>query len=339
MKIRKSIASLTVEEKSKFVNALLQLKKGGKYDQYVHWHHHVMIPTVFPNEPNDANYRNGAHRGPSFLPWHRAFLLAVEEDLQKVDSSITIPYWDWVSDSKLPDPKAAPIWQDDFMGGDGNVEKNDEVESGEFAFSKGTWKIVMDPDGPELRRSLGRMKIGNIAIETLPTQEDLILAMTEGFYDVPNSNNSPFTIGFRNRLEGWITRRGDYRVKTEGSQLHNRVHLWVGRSMTPMTSPNDPVFILHHCFVDKIWADWQEVQMKNNASAAPHYVPISGGPKGHNISDTLKPFDLTVEDTLDISKLGYRYEEATANFRAKEFALSRISAFEADRLISPFWAD
>ncbi|HEX5847186.1 MAG TPA: tyrosinase family protein, partial [Rhodoplanes sp.] len=29
--------------------------------------------------------------------------------------------------------------------------------------------------------------------------------------------------------------------------------------MAPMTSPNDPVFFLHHCFVDKAWADWQEV--------------------------------------------------------------------------------
>ena len=53
--------------------------------------------------------------------------------------------------------------------------------------------------------------------------------------------------------------RGDSRVKTVGSQLHNRVHLWVGGNMAPMTSPNDPVFFLHHCFVDKAWADWQEV--------------------------------------------------------------------------------
>jgi hypothetical protein len=33
--------------------------------------------------------------------------------------------------------------------------------------------------------------------------------------------------------------------------------MWVGGSMLPMTSPNDPCFFLHHCFVDKIWADWQ----------------------------------------------------------------------------------
>jgi len=184
--------------------------------------------------------------GQAFLPWHRAFLKAVENDLQQIDKSVTIPYWDWVADSKLPDPKSAPIWDKsapiwdkNFMGGDGNESNSNIVESGAFAFTMGNWNIVMDDAGPELRRSLGRFKAGNISIDTLPNEDDLRLAMTEAFYDVPNSNNSPFTIGFRNRLEGWITKRGDYRVKTDGSQLHNRVHLWVGGSMMPMTS-------LHH---------------------------------------------------------------------------------------------
>jgi tyrosinase len=89
-------------------------------------------------------------------------------------------------------------------------------------------------------------------LATLPTEDDLKLAMNEIFYDTPNYDQTPFTVGFRNRLEGWITVRGDSRVKTVGSQLHNRVHLWVGGNMALMTSPNDPVFFLHHCFVDKV---------------------------------------------------------------------------------------
>lgn len=330
MNVRKSIAYLSDEEKKTFANALIELKKKGKYDHYVHWHHHVMIPTVFPYEPNDPNYRNGAHRGPAFLPWHRAFLKAVENDLQQIDKSITIPYWDWVADSKLPDPKSAPIWDKHFMGGDGNPSKDNIVETGAFAYSAGNWNIVMDDAGPELRRSLGRFKAGNTAIDTLPNEDDLRLAMSEAFYDVPNSNNSPFTIGFRNRLEGWITKRGDYRVKTDGSQLHNRVHLWVGGSMMPMTSPNDPVFFLHHCYVDKVWADWQEIQKQNNPDATPHYVPISGGPKGHNLKDVLNPFSMTVEETLDNNKLGIVYEKAQKAFDTIDLAW---------RPVSPFWAD
>ena len=42
--------------------------------------------------------------------------------------------------------------------------------------------------------------------------------------------------------------------------MHNLVHRWVGGSMGPGTSPNDPVFFLHHCNVDRIWvslAHWE----------------------------------------------------------------------------------
>ena len=54
-----------------------------------------------------------------------------------------------------------------------------------------------------------------------------------------------------------------------GSQLHNRVHIWVGGDMGPGTSPNDPVFYLHHCNVDRLWALWQ------HAHPASGYLPVA----------------------------------------------------------------
>jgi hypothetical protein len=35
------------------------------------------------------------------------------------------------------------------------------------------------------------------------------------------------------------------------------VHRWIGGDMLSMTSPNDPIFFLHHSNVDRIWAKWQ----------------------------------------------------------------------------------
>ena len=107
---RKNVRSLTTAERKAFVDALLALKKNGRYDQYVHWHHHVMVPTVLPHEPHDPQYRNGAHRGPNFLPWHREFLLQVESDLQGIDASLSIPYWDWTQDA-ASSPTASPIFR------------------------------------------------------------------------------------------------------------------------------------------------------------------------------------------------------------------------------------
>jgi tyrosinase len=51
MYIRKNVTSLSSDEKARFVNALLELKSRGEYDKYVHFHHHVMVPSVLPNEP------------------------------------------------------------------------------------------------------------------------------------------------------------------------------------------------------------------------------------------------------------------------------------------------
>jgi tyrosinase len=333
MYVRKSAASLSEQEKEAFVEGLLALKKEGRYDEYVHWHHAVMTPSVWPFEPKDPFYRNAAHRGPSFLPWHREFLLQVEADLRAIDSSIAIPYWDWTADAAMPDPTASPIWDENFLGGNG-VEADDwRVASGPFAYSKGNWPIPEGHDGPALRRQFG------VLAPTLPTTEDLVLALGEMFYDTPNFNSGPFTIGFRNRLEGWVTQRGDSRVKTAGSQLHNRVHVWVGGSMLLMTSPNDPVFLLHHCFIDKVWADWQALQRQFNPGASPHYAPEEGGPVGHNIDDQLKPWERTIREVLDIAELGYSYEQPPSQPQLLEIA-ARIrpsSPFMTER--SPFMAD
>jgi tyrosinase len=333
MYVRKNATSLSEQEKEAFVEGLLALKRQGRYDEYVHMHHATMIPSVWPFEPRDPNYRTGMHRGPSFLPWHREFLLQVEMDLRTIDSSISIPYWDWTADAAMPDPSASPIWDENFLGGNG-IESDDwRVASGPFAFSKGNWPIPKGHDGPALRRQFG------VWTPTLPTTQDLTLAMSEIFYDTPNFNSSPFTIGFRNRLEGWVTQRGDSRVRTAGSQLHNRVHVWVGGSMLPMTSPNDPVFFLHHCFVDKVWADWQSLQREANPDASPHYAPEEGGPAGHNIDDQLKPWERTIRQVLDITQLDYSYEQPPSQPQLLDMAArSRPSSpFMAER--SPFMAD
>ena len=55
--------------------------------------------------------------------------------------------------------------------------------------------------------------------------------------------------------------------------------------MGPGTLANDPIFFLHHCNVDRLWADWQN--RHPNAS----YEPQSGGPQGHNLNDPMLPWN------------------------------------------------
>lgn len=329
MMVRKNVRSLTAPERQAFVNALLELKARGKYNRFVHWHHHIMQPAVLPFEPYDANYRNGAHRGPAFLPWHREFLHQLETELRAIDPSVSLPYWNWTEDTA--EPAASPVWSEDLMGADGVETDEWRVAGGPFAHANGHWPV---PDysaeglpGPGLKRSFGQF------MDSLPTPADLQLALREGFYDTPPYSPSPFTIGFRNRIEGFVTQRGDSRVTTAGSQLHNRVHVWVGGNMLLMTSPDDPVFFLHHCFIDKVWADWQEVQKTNNPDGGPHYAPLQGGPAGHNIDDDIRPGSHTIRQVLDITALGYTYEQPPDTRDMAETART------VRPVNSPFWVD
>jgi tyrosinase len=144
--------------------------------------------------------------------------MQVESELRAVDSSVSIPYWDWTQDAKLAQPERAPIWSPDLMGGNGLESDEWRVQDGPFSHTAGNWPVPPYPDdglpGPGLKRQFG------VILPTLPTEDDLKIAMREAFYDTPNYEQHPFTRGFRNRIEGWITKRGDPNVNTAGSQLH-----------------------------------------------------------------------------------------------------------------------
>jgi tyrosinase len=82
--------------------------------------------------------------------------------------------------------------------------------------------------------------------------------------------------------------------------LHDRIHGWVDGDMgTVAASAFDPIFLAHHCMIDRIWYLWQ---LRNGVSnIPPDYM--------HR---TLVPFGMTVADVLDVRRLGYDYAVAVA---------------------------
>ena len=82
----------------------------------------------------------------------------------------------------------------------------------------------------------------------------------------------------------------------------------MGGDMLPISSPSDPVFFLHHCNIDRLWALWQA------QNPGQGYQPSGDGPTGHNLNDLMYPWDgqatiLSIKpaDVMDISTLGYSY--------------------------------
>jgi len=279
------------------------------YDLFVVWHHFAMTTFTPPTQSD----RNAAHRGPVFLPWHRFMLLQLEMNLQRVlnDNTFGLPYWDWAADgqqSRTKQKKTA-IWASACMGGSGTP-----VTKGPFAFKATdptSWRvhIVADSSGSlqqvnrGLRRQLGAASPGLSGPNKLPTKAHSAAALGETFFDT-----APWSVdssGFRNLLEGW---ENSSVVSPPG--LHNRVHVFVGGDMSPSSSPNDPVFYLNHCNVDRIWEAWMRPSPQGHGRV---YVPDQNEPsslKGHRIHDTLTSLlsgTTTPADMLNVSQF-YTYD-------------------------------
>jgi tyrosinase len=81
LRMRVNVKDLTAQQRRDFVQAILKLKRTPSpydprlsyYNQFVAWHVRAMRCDV-----------DAAHMRPSFLPWHREFLLLFEDALRQV---------------------------------------------------------------------------------------------------------------------------------------------------------------------------------------------------------------------------------------------------------------
>ena len=82
--------------------------------------------------------------------------------------------------------------------------------------------------------------------------------------------------------------------------LHGGTHNAVGGDMAGSSSPTDPLFWLHHAFMDKTWADWQaSPNGKNPLKPNQILKPVN--------MDTGVPFGVKVGSLLSITELDYSY--------------------------------
>lgn len=224
-------------------------KELSTYDLFIVMHHWAMMEFTPPTQGD----RNAAHSGPVFSPWHRWMLLQFEAQLQRLlgDSNFGLPYWHWAADGERPKAQqpSSALWRASCMGGDGDTGASGAVQSGPFSASSG-WRVELAADVNGVLRSVHRPLRRRFSIGTgLPKKGQVTQALKRLRYDRPPWNST--APGFRNRLEGWVP-------AASAPHLHNRVHVWVGGDMLLSSSPNDPVFYLNHCNVDRIWAAWQK---------------------------------------------------------------------------------
>ena len=103
--------------------------------------------------------------------------------------------------------------------------------------------------------------------------------------------------------------------------------------MLPLTSPNDPVFFLHHCYVDREWDRWQIMYMGNNfdyPADGEITTQLQGGERivGHNRNDVMYPWnEKTVSNVLDSLIMGAEYDPGNNAITAVATGSGKLEVF------------
>ncbi|KAL4907572.1 hypothetical protein BDW74DRAFT_126057 [Aspergillus multicolor] len=218
------------------------------------------------------------HRSASFLAWHRHYLFLYETALkEECNYNGTIPYWDWTQNTNLYTNPIFDTTQPQEKGyslsGDGAYNASNQIPAIEqgvfFHETRGggcilagplkDWPVhigplsvrpaLLNPHAPVpaqafdynprcLQRNLGPAQIqyyNNASV----IQRLLSVPTIEEFQDILDIAGRPPT---------WII----------GGGVHPGGHFAVGGAMADFfTSPQDPVFYLHHGMVDRVWDLWQ----------------------------------------------------------------------------------
>ncbi|KAL3860838.1 hypothetical protein ACJMK2_010902 [Sinanodonta woodiana] len=193
---------------------------------------------------------NSAHMGPSFLAWHRVYITLFEEALRQLSPQVSLPYWDSTLDFDMADPSESIIWSSAFLGnGDGVVVR------GPFA----GWST---PIGQLMRntraesRLISKDDINNVLSQC--RHADILMPTAQAENDI--------------------------------EMIHGTPHNWVGGQMSMLnTAAHDPVFFLHHAFIDHIWWLFRTRQRQIcGINPATDYPQITTGGDLHH---PLRPMD------------------------------------------------
>ena len=114
----------------------------------------------------------------------------------------------------------------------------------------------------------------------------------QGINRRPFFNTAAAPPGLRNEAQT-LALGSQYRAfRTMEGNPHGSAHTSFGGSISSIgTAARDPLFFLLHGNVDRLWAKWQRQNRRFNPAQAASYDSNPGNPIGHNLADTMWPWN------------------------------------------------
>jgi tyrosinase len=205
-----------------------------------------------------SNFNLCPHGNWYFLPWHRAYLLMYERAVRQLTgfNDFALPYWDWTTDRQMP-----AAFVDPTFGGNPNSL---------FEPQRDASPTDSLPDS-----TVGQAVINQILLD----------APFEVF-----GTSRP--AGQNNLDQSWINCEFCGTFGRLEQTPHNLVHVFVGGIMGQANSALDPLFMMHHGNIDRIWWMWNEGggvnspdPLWNNMTFQNNFFNPDGTPYSPKVSD------------------------------------------------------
>ncbi|KAJ7888176.1 tyrosinase, partial [Mycena olivaceomarginata] len=224
------------------------------------------------------------HNVGHFLPWHRRFLNIYEISLrEECGFRGTLPYWDWSQDVAAGHSLAESPVFDPVYGFGGNGADIPDYNG------------IFGNNSPKARVGWVTPGAGGGCVTDGPFAE-FMLSVGPGFNITDrcltraiNDNMQEFLSPARVADLAPLMTFEEFRIELEGTpitptlRVHDGGHNAVDGDMGDRySSPGDPLFYLHHGFLDKLWWDWVEMDpssrledMSGRSTVNPPYVDIT----------------------------------------------------------------
>eukprot|EP01063_Lacrimia_lanifica_P021873 TRINITY_DN294_c1_g1_i3.p1 TRINITY_DN294_c1_g1~~TRINITY_DN294_c1_g1_i3.p1 ORF type:complete len:567 (+),score=198.21 TRINITY_DN294_c1_g1_i3:67-1767(+) len=293
-RIRQPWSTLSCEERQRYLDAVRVLYTDTALRQQV---------TDFV-ETHVAQFAY-AHSTSGFLAWHRQYLLGYENLIRSIPrrhgdfACLTIPFWDW--DRDAGNEHATSILRDSVGFGSEHTRQNPHCHRCGAAFGNTCGSCdFMEPacitTGPfadlELNvRSATPEDGAEFVQEGCITRAvgDLLVGTTDSGF----SSTDDVALMIRSTPD-FTEFRSDFELEP-----HAMPHLFTAGTMASDASPADPMFLVHHCNVDRIYAVWQDYWGHDGVEKADlcdsHYAPTDDWDRG--------TLDLDIDAVMPMEKL------------------------------------
>lgn len=255
------------------IDALLKLPPSNP----LNWYRNVLIHTL------DCPHGNWW-----FLPWHRGYLGYFEQTIRQYSQmpNFAFPYWDWTANPEMPE---------DFFGAGNPLDPTSPL----FIESYDIFRAQFEGPVNALYAGFSSAQQEQLAVRGLSTPDSLWAAINpanSGFF-YPRSTARCLTAGnpsfaapppgcggcattptavspetltsalaptdFITFGSGIVDEHSQSTLQgvLEG-QPHNQVHNCIGGFMSDLMSPTDPIFMMHHSNIERLWLVWTDKQQR-----------------------------------------------------------------------------